>query len=119
MKMWRGIAHILFGLSIAASFVGVIYGAWFFFDNRNEGLGFLVLIGGTVVVLVAHTVFGMFIELCNNIAAIRSAQSGAPVVEEPVLAKDWKCSACGAVNDRNATFCSECGNRNNNSEASQ
>lgn len=114
MGVWRKIANILLWLSIITLSLGVLIGSARLF-RFNIGIGFAVLLGGAIVILVSHTLFGMFIELCNNIAAIRNNDGIPPLETANVSAlsekRNWNCTGCGTDNEDDAKFCITCGKK--------
>lgn len=116
--MWRKAANAILWVSIIASVLGVLIGSVLFFNNENYGGGFAILFGGAVMVLISHVMFGMLIELCDNVAALR-VKDGACEAEIPVVKEEWMCSNCGNVNEREMVFCTNCGCRNIQAEEMQ
>ncbi|MBE6901424.1 MAG: zinc ribbon domain-containing protein [Ruminococcaceae bacterium] len=126
MDSWRKIAGTIMYISIALSSIGVLILSSRYMEDDEGGTAFLVLVGGAFLILAAHMVLGMFIELCNNVAELKdknivitdkmpqAAHSSTVKDNEQkkkaVASKEWKCSKCGTLNEKNAIFCSSCGN---------
>lgn len=108
MKAWRRIANVILWISLIVSAIGVLVGSILLFCSNAIGYAFVVLLGGCGIVLVSHTMFGMFIELCNNVAAWGSSES-----DGAIQMSDWLCTRCGTANEKYAEFCSACGNKKN------
>ena len=119
MGAWRSIANVLLWLSIAASALGVLIGSISFFNDENYGAGFAVLFGGAVVIIVSHTIFGLFVELCCNIAALKAKHCDGVNIGKAKSRRGWICGFCGNVNELEATFCTNCGQRSTQTEEIQ
>lgn len=77
MSFWRKFAKVVLVLDIIACLVLVVFIG---IGQRYIGImeRTLILVGGIILVLVAHTVFGMFIELCDNVAEIKGKKEVEP-----------------------------------------
>ena len=129
MSFWRHFSKVLFFISLGLCGIGVIIASIIGFIT-NGLLGFGILIGGGFAVLVFHTFFGMFIEMCYNIADIRGMtvhgslnvtyvpkpqdiqgtyNKLAAIAEEEDGDELWTCKSCGTQNDKLASTCKGCG----------
>ena len=117
MKAWGKIANALLWISIIVSSFGVFIGSVLLFNDENYGTGFTVLFGGAVVILLSHALIGVFLELCSNVAALKRKQYGESCDEDATVRKEWICSECGSVNEKDTVFCANCGRRNIKTEA--
>lgn len=137
MRFFRGLNKVLFWISFGMWMTAVLTFSIIFFCNRYIfGYGFLVLFLGSLIVVTAHTMWGMLTEFFDNVAAIRkntqpnnaqqsfvavAAQPAAPVymqqpaqpvqpVQQPAYT-NWFCPTCGTNNSGDSQFCANCGNR--------
>lgn len=139
---WTNISRGLFYFSFVLGFIVVLAGAIIFWfaagtaasnsrsDNGLSGtfgfLGFLTLIVGSVINVAIHSLWGMLIEMSDNIinggaAPAGQADSAAAGQVSPTFAgqrnptsasrenKTWVCHRCNCQNPQNTMFCQSCG----------
>ena len=124
MSFWRKLNKAVFYISLAAACIAVlVVSIWGFTSEAlgNSWLGFVILIGGTILILVLFSAWGIFLEFLDNVADIRRAvckgqhnpgsqtsqieqvSNAAPSVtqteqfsaEQVVVPKGWTCTGCG------------------------
>ncbi len=133
MSFFRKFINVGFWVCFVVCLIGVLIGSIAGFCIRNmEWLGLVILVGGGLTVTTMFAMFGMFIELCNNIAEIeknvrtfKNSNNTASINNSNnttatisklqainangVLEDFWFCKACGEKNDRLGSYCQNCG----------
>lgn len=70
MSFWRKFGKVILVISIIACLGLVI-----FLGMSQRYIGMvertMIMLGGVILVLAVHTILGMFIEMCDNIAEIK------------------------------------------------
>lgn len=120
-KFWTKINKILLGISVIFGFILVGILTYKCAENNyTEQYSWIVFIIGIVVVLAVHALWGLFIEISNNLILLRIKLYGE--IEEEENKSDesdeetpsyeglepWKCS-CGYINAAEDVFCKKCG----------
>lgn len=129
MSFWRRFSKVLFSISLIVCSLGVIIGAIVGF-TQHFLLGLGILIGGALLIMIAHSLIGTFLELCDNIADVRAMtvngtlnlnNAAAPQNVRDTYSKltaiadsensdgSWLCRACGTTNDNTFATCKGCG----------
>ena len=135
MSFWRIISKWLFKVSLTLCLLIVFILAIYAF-NEKFILGLITLIAGTFIVIDCHVLFGIFLELCDNVA--ETNRNVRHILENQVTPSDnssgnfsslkllhklnsltdktqnetqdfWYCTECGAKNTRLADSCKDCG----------
>lgn len=131
---WTNISRVLFYISFVLGFIGMLVGAIVLWSTGGAALqsrytsstgglliflGFVVLIVGTVMNIAAHSLWGMLIEMSDNIRnqgnSINNGYNSAPVMQQaPVIQQSapagmWTCPHCRMENPADARFCQGCG----------
>ena len=150
MSFWRKLNKLVFYISLVTACIAVIAGSiWGFCQKSIEfhvssnevvilnssWIGTTILFGGTILILVLFSAWGIFLEFLDNVADIRRAvckgqhipssqtsqieqvsntTSSVPQTEQfsaeqVVVPKGWTCTGCGKYNDADAVFCYNCG----------
>lgn len=72
MSIFRKFINVGFWVCFVVCLIGVLIGSIAGSCIRNmEWLGLVILVGGGFAVTMMFAMFGMFIELCNNVADIK------------------------------------------------
>lgn len=139
MSIWRGISKVLFWISFVGCSIGVLILSFATMADGDVLFGLLLLLGGILADMILHASFGMFLELCDNVAEIRGelwsvnkntkalksdpdpAQSystnSGPALNKLTAINNgenyscdyWICKDCNTKNDRLAAICKGCG----------
>lgn len=129
MAFFRKFAKGLFWVSFIVSLAAVVI--FTIMSDFETWIKIVFFLAGVIVVLVAHTGFAMWLELCDNVADMRdkmnaSAFGNAPVTSDRTqgllnrLAPSddanssasndfWYCTNCGTKNDKLSDTCKGCG----------
>ena len=110
MSVWRKFLKFIFLISLVVCTIGVLVSSIILMVKTGI-IGFVVMVFGLFGVMLLHAFIGVFLELCENIAAIRmggnfSVKNCVPVIVSP---DDWTCPNCGGLNAAARTFCGGCG----------
>lgn len=132
MSFWRKYINGIFWTTLVLSELDVVWQAMNEWFGDRVAEGFAVLIDGTLDLILIFAIFGIGIDLCNNIADIRdkiykstttqadhyvrSSQNTVSTLsklqamnDNGVLEDFWFCKECGAKNNRLSSYCKECG----------
>lgn len=94
MSFWRKLNNAIFRISLVLSCLAVVAGAiWGFSLNPDGGygpdyswLGLVILVGGTTLILITFSTWGIVLEYLDNVADIRNAVcSGQRSLSKQVL----------------------------------
>lgn len=119
-KFWTKINKILLGTSIIFGFILVGILTYKCAENNyTQQYSWIVCVIGIIAVLAVHALWGLFIEISNNLIQLRIKFCGEikkeseydESSEEPISSEDlkpWKCS-CGYINAAEDVFCKKCG----------
>ncbi len=81
MKFWRKYINGIFWTMLVLSELDVVWQAMNEWFGDHVAEGFTVLIEGTLELILIFAIFGIGIDLCNNIADIRDKTCGATTTQ--------------------------------------
>ena len=118
IEFFRNAFKGLFQLCVILAIIGIFILMALGFST-SFGLGFLVLIGGSIILIMSagltSTILLMDERLEEQSALIKkligSSSGNIPFDDSP--ASDWVCKKCNNTNRKTALFCNSCGEKNN------
>ncbi|MBQ8170710.1 MAG: hypothetical protein IJZ95_01845 [Oscillospiraceae bacterium] len=132
MSFWRKFSKVIFGFSIVICSIVVLV-CTFYASSKDFWYGILTLFVGALIVIFVHAFFGVFLELCDNIAIIAlktekdelnqvskyryNSTEGEESVQhtehedifDTQATNSWFCLRCGENNEMSNNACCKCG----------
>lgn len=139
MSFWRKLNKVFFTLSLVFSIIAVVGGSIAgFMMGSLFWLGFVILGAGLILIPAMFSIWGIFLEFIDNVAAIKrkicNGNGGGYLINANIGAaaqtatagqtdaagaqyvarqfdndENWNCQNCGKKNEAEATFCYNCG----------
>ncbi len=99
---------------ITCLFSVIILTAFLADDKRLGSNAWIVFISGLLAVIFVHAVWGLFIEIANNLYLLKEGKiqvSEAKNSSNKIKISDssWVCEGCGTSNNDVLNFCTKCG----------
>lgn len=125
MSFWRNCAQTIFKIVAVLTIIGIVVISIYIFNEINEKALLIFLPCAIVSVCVVFPLWGMFIEMCDNINTIRLIEHAnlklskksidistalSDAESDSVLKQtdsSWVCR-CGTSNSNFAVYCSNC-----------
>lgn len=102
---WTSFNKVLLIISMIAGFIMVIVLTVYTADSYlYNGWAWAVFVGGAFLVLSFHALWGLFVEMSENIAQLTNKND--TVKDDTSL--PWTCPNCNRVNNKNPNFCANC-----------
>ena len=99
---------------ITCLFSVIILTAFLADDKRLGSNAWIVFISGLLAVIFVHAVWGLFIEIANNLYMLNEGKIQVSEAKDSsnkikISESSWVCERCGTSNNDVLNFCTKCG----------